>query len=65
MMLVMFAVGVMNVIWMAGLGIVMAVEKIGTGKRFTQAVGVALILRRHRLRAVGFCRPLAGPGDLS
>ena len=43
MMLVMFAVGTMNVIWMAGLGIVMAVEKIGTGKRFTQSVGVALI----------------------
>jgi predicted metal-binding membrane protein len=44
MMLVMFAVGVMNVIWMAALGIVMTVEKIGTGKRFTQIVGVALIL---------------------
>jgi predicted metal-binding membrane protein len=43
MMLVMFAVGVMNVVWMAGLGIVMTVEKIGTGKKFTYAVGVALI----------------------
>ena len=43
MMLVMFAVGVMNVIWMAGLGIVMAIEKIGTGKRFTPIVGGALI----------------------
>ena len=43
MMLVMFAVGVMNVIWMAGLGMVMTFEKIGTGKRFTYAVGVALI----------------------
>ncbi|HEX5213496.1 MAG TPA: DUF2182 domain-containing protein [Pseudolabrys sp.] len=43
MMLVMFAVGVMNVIWMAGLGVVMTLEKIGTGKRFTYAVGVALI----------------------
>ena len=30
MMLVMFAVGVMNVVWMAGLGIVMTIEKIGT-----------------------------------
>ena len=30
MMLVMFAVGVMNVIWMAALGIVMTFEKIGT-----------------------------------
>jgi predicted metal-binding membrane protein len=43
MMLVMFAVGVMNVIWMAALGMVMALEKIGTGKRFTYIVGAALI----------------------
>jgi predicted metal-binding membrane protein len=43
MMLVMFAVGVMNVIWMAALGIVMTLEKIGTGKRFTYATGVGLI----------------------
>ncbi len=43
MMLVMFAVGVMNIVWMAGLGIVMAVEKIGTGRWFTYAVGVAMI----------------------
>ena len=44
MMLVMFAVGVMNIVWMAALGIVMTLEKIGTGKRFTYAVGVALIV---------------------
>src|SRR5450631_525186 len=44
MMLVMFAVGVMNVIWMAALGMVMTFEKIGTGKRFTYVVGVALIV---------------------
>ncbi len=44
MMLVMFAVGVMNVIWMAALGMVMTVEKIGTGRRFTHFVGVALIV---------------------
>ena len=43
MMLVMFAVGVMNVVWMAGLGMVMTIEKIGTGKRFTYALGVGLI----------------------
>lgn len=43
MMLAMFAVGVMNVIWMAALGVVMTVEKIGTGKRFTYVVGAALI----------------------
>jgi len=43
MMLVMFAVGVMNVLWMAGLGTVMTLEKIGSGKRLTYAVGMALI----------------------
>jgi predicted metal-binding membrane protein len=42
MMLVMFAVGVMNVLWMAALGIVMAIEKTGTGIRFTRVVGAAL-----------------------
>ncbi len=44
MMLVMFAVGVMNVLWMAGIGIVMAIEKILTGRRFTHAVGVMLVV---------------------
>jgi predicted metal-binding membrane protein len=44
MMVVMFAVGVMNVIWMAALGMVMTFEKIGTGKHFTYVVGGALIV---------------------
>lgn len=44
MMLVMFAVGVMNVLWMAGIGIVMAIEKMLSGRRFTHAVGVVLIV---------------------
>jgi predicted metal-binding membrane protein len=43
MMLVMFAVGVMNVVWMAALGMVMTLEKISTGKRLTYAVGGVLI----------------------
>ncbi len=43
MMLVMFAVGVMNVVWMAALAMVMTIEKIGTGKRFSYAVGAGLI----------------------
>jgi len=43
MMLVMFVVGAMNIIWMAALGMVMMIEKIGVGKRFSYAVGVALI----------------------
>ncbi len=44
MMLVMFAVGTMNVVWMAGLGIVMAIEKIGSRRTFSHAVGAGLIL---------------------
>ena len=44
MMLVMFAVGVMNVVWMAALGIVMTIEKMLSGRRFTHAVGVVLIV---------------------
>ena len=40
MMLLMFAVGVMNVVWMAALGVAMAIEKIGTSQRFSQALGV-------------------------
>ena len=44
MMLVMFAVGVMNVIWMAALGMVMTIEKIGTGRRVTYALGAGLII---------------------
>jgi predicted metal-binding membrane protein len=43
MMLVMFAVGVMNVAWMAALGIAMAIEKTGTGLRFTRMVGAILV----------------------
>jgi predicted metal-binding membrane protein len=43
MMLVMFAVGVMNIVWMASLGIVMTVEKFGSGKWFSRAVGIVLI----------------------
>jgi predicted metal-binding membrane protein len=43
MMLLMFAVGTMNVISMAALGIVMTLEKRLPGQRFSQAVGVALI----------------------
>jgi predicted metal-binding membrane protein len=43
MMLVMFAVGVMNVIWMAAIGIVMAIEKMATGRRFSHAVGAVMI----------------------
>jgi len=43
MMAVMLAVGVMNVVWMAALGIVMTLEKITSGNRLTYGLGVILI----------------------
>jgi predicted metal-binding membrane protein len=43
MMLVMFAVGVMNVVWMAALGAIMASEKIATTTRISRTLGVAFI----------------------
>jgi predicted metal-binding membrane protein len=44
MMLSMFAVGVMNVVWMAALGAVMTIEKINTTTRFSRALGIVFIL---------------------
>jgi predicted metal-binding membrane protein len=44
MMAVMFAVGVMNVVWMAALGIVMTLEKFGRGNRLTHGLGILLIV---------------------
>jgi predicted metal-binding membrane protein len=43
-MLVMFAVGVMNVVWMAVLGMVMMAEKAAPTMRISRAVGVVLIV---------------------
>lgn len=43
MMAVIFAVGVMNVLWMVGLGIIMTVEKMFIGRRFAYVIGLALI----------------------
>ena len=43
MMLVMFAVGAMNIIWMAALGILMTIEKMTGTRRFSHAVGAALL----------------------
>jgi predicted metal-binding membrane protein len=42
-MLVMFAVGVMNVLWMAAIGVVMTIEKMTTTMRFSRIVGATLI----------------------
>jgi predicted metal-binding membrane protein len=47
MMLIMFAAGVMNIVWMAALGVVMTIEKMTTTARFSQAVGMLLV-------AIGF-----------
>ena len=44
MMLLMFALGVMNVVWMGALGAVMTIEKIGTTTRFSRALGTVFIL---------------------
>lgn len=43
LMLVMFAVGAMNVVWMAVLGALMTIEKMTTTGRFARALGVCLM----------------------
>jgi predicted metal-binding membrane protein len=43
MMLSMFAVGVMNVVWMAALGAIMAIEKVSTITRFSRALGALFL----------------------
>ncbi|MEJ2378480.1 MAG: DUF2182 domain-containing protein [Pseudolabrys sp.] len=54
MMAVMFAVGAMNVVWMAGLGVVMTLEKMVSGNRLTYALGVLLIAAGIAFVAVAF-----------
>ena len=53
-MLVMFAVGAMNVLWMAALGVLMTVEKMSATARFSRAIGVAFIAIGVALLAVEF-----------
>jgi predicted metal-binding membrane protein len=54
LMLVMFAAGVANLLWMAVLGALMFYEKVGrAGERVTPVAGVALLI----LAAVVFLRP--------
>src|SRR6185503_9345977 len=43
MMLLMFATGAMNVLWMAALGIVMTVEKMLPGRRFSYVIGAIML----------------------
>lgn len=42
-MLLMFAVGVMNIVWMAALGLVVAIEKTVPARKFTYAAGLFLL----------------------
>jgi predicted metal-binding membrane protein len=44
MMLLTFAVGVMNIIWMAALGALMTIEKLNTTTRFSRALGILFIV---------------------
>lgn len=64
MMLVMFAVGTMNVVWMAGLGIVMAIEKIGSGRAFSRVVGGGLMLGGMALLFTAFAAHWPGTAGL-
>jgi predicted metal-binding membrane protein len=43
MMLLMFTVGVMNVVWMAALGMLMTVEKLAGTARFSRVLGVVFV----------------------
>lgn len=43
MMLVMFAVGAMNIVWMAALGILMTIEKMTSTPRFSRTIGFAFV----------------------
>jgi predicted metal-binding membrane protein len=43
-MMVMFAVGVMNVLWMAALGLVMTAEKLATTTRLSRVIGIAFVI---------------------
>ncbi|MEJ2376607.1 MAG: DUF2182 domain-containing protein, partial [Pseudolabrys sp.] len=54
MMAVMFAVGAMNMVWMAALGVVMTLEKMVSGNRLTYALGVLLIAAGIAFVAVAF-----------
>ena len=46
MMLLMLAAGVMNAVWMAGLGLVMTLEKMTSTPRFSRILGVIFIVDR-------------------
>jgi predicted metal-binding membrane protein len=43
MMLLMFAFGAMNIVWMAALGVVMTIEKLYATPRFSKAIGAVFV----------------------
>ena len=43
LMLLMFALGAMNVLWMAALGMLMTIEKLTSTPRFARAIGIVFI----------------------
>ncbi len=43
-MLLMLAVGAMNVVWMAALGVLMTIEKMTSTEKFSEALGVAFVV---------------------
>ena len=43
MMVMMFAVGAMNAVWMAALGVLMTIEKLTTTARFSEALGLVFV----------------------
>ncbi|HWP27732.1 MAG TPA: DUF2182 domain-containing protein [Xanthobacteraceae bacterium] len=53
LMLVMFALGAMNIVWMAVLGVVMTIEKMTTTGRFARALGVCLMVVGALLTVIG------------
>jgi predicted metal-binding membrane protein len=53
MMLLMFAGGAMNPLWMAALGGVMTVEKMTSGRWFAHAVGAVLVAIGLAIAAFG------------
>jgi predicted metal-binding membrane protein len=56
MMLVMFAAGAMNVVWMAALGVLMTIEKMATTARLSHAVGIAFVAIGLGVVAMGLVR---------
>lgn len=53
LMLIMFAVGAMNALWMVALGVLMTIEKMSTTATLSRALGFALVAAGIALLAMG------------